>query len=77
MWPALVADVVVVGGGGAFQRQHGKAFVLTGSFVLQNLLKVTHRAFQGLRFLCPSVTNGNLFSGSSMNSIVLSSSLFS
>ena len=48
--------VISFGGGvgGAFQRQHGKAFVLTGSIVLHNLLKVTHRPFQGFKsFRCP------------------------
>ena len=61
MWTATVADVggavtVVVGVVSAFQRQHGKAFVLTGSIVLHNLLEVTHRAFQGF-----CVTNLSVF----------------
>ena len=48
-----VGDLGVIGvlcsdGGGAFQIQHGKAFVLslTGSIVLHNLLKVTRRHFK-------------------------------
>ena len=45
-----IADVVGGGVAVAFQRQQANSFVLTGSVVLHNLLKVTHGAFQGPRF---------------------------
>ena len=51
---SAVIGVVGSDGGGTFQIQHGKAFVLslTGSIVLHNLLKVTRRHFKVSLRLC-------------------------